>query len=96
MKKAVVARVAVEKTAYSFDMLFDYSVPSALSEEVLPGKRVLVPFGNSSQKRAGMVFAVYPENSTGKNQRARQRAYADKRNALNGKLYQGKYLLHLF
>lgn len=66
MKKAVVARVAVEKTAYSFDMLFDYSVPSALSEEVLPGKRVLVPFGNSSQKRAGMVFAVYPENSTGK------------------------------
>ena len=53
-----VAKVAVEKTAYSFDMLFDYSVPDFLCEEVLPGKRVLVQFGNTSKKRVGIVFSV--------------------------------------
>lgn len=53
-----VAKVAVEKTAYSFDMLFDYSVPDYLCEEVLPGKRVLIQFGNTSKKRVGIVFSV--------------------------------------
>lgn len=53
-----VAKVAVENTAYSFDMLFDYSVPDYLCEEVLPGKRVLVRFGNSSKTRVGIVFSV--------------------------------------
>ena len=53
-----VAKVAVENTAYSFDMLFDYSVPAFLCEEVLPGKRVLVQFGNSTKKRVGIVFSI--------------------------------------
>ena len=53
-----VAKVAVENTAYSFDMLFDYSVPDFLCEEISPGKRVLVQFGNSSKKRVGIVFSV--------------------------------------
>ena len=53
-----VAKVAVENTAYSFDMLFDYSVPSSLINEIAAGKRVLVPFGNTSKKRVGMVFSV--------------------------------------
>ena len=52
-----VAKVAVENTAYSFDMLFEYSVPDFLYSEVVPGKRVLVPFGNSSKKRIGIVFS---------------------------------------
>ena len=53
-----VAKVAVENTAYSFDMLFDYSVPDYLYNDVLPGKRVLVKFGNSSKMRVGIVFSV--------------------------------------
>ncbi len=53
-----VAKVAVENTAYSFDMLFDYSVPNFLSNEVVAGKRVLVSFGNSKKKRVGIVFSV--------------------------------------
>ena len=53
-----VAKVAVENTAYSFDVLFEYSVPDFLCEEILPGKRVLVQFGNSSKKRVGIVFSV--------------------------------------
>lgn len=53
-----VAKVAVENTAFSFDMLFDYSVPDYLCTEVCAGKRVLVPFGNGSKKRVGIVFSV--------------------------------------
>lgn len=53
-----VAKVAVENTAFSFDMLFDYSVPDYLCTEVCAGKRVLVPFGNASKKRVGIVFSV--------------------------------------
>ncbi len=58
MEILTVAKVAVENTAYSFDMLFEYSVPNYLCPDVLPGKRVLVPFGKSSQKRVGIVFGV--------------------------------------
>ncbi len=58
MELLTVAKIAVENTAYSFDMLFDYSVPNFLIEDVLPGKRVLVKFGNSSKLRVGIVFSV--------------------------------------
>ena len=58
MKDLTIAKVAVENTAYSFDMLFDYSVPDSLCSEVCVGKRVLVPFGTSSKKRVGIVFSV--------------------------------------
>jgi len=58
MELITVAKIAVENTAYSFDMLFDYSVPLNLMSEIAVGKRVLVPFGNSSKKRIGMVFSI--------------------------------------
>lgn len=62
-----VAKVAVENTAFSFDMLFDYSVPDYLCSEVCAGKRVLVPFGNGSKKRIAMVFSVSEGEITDKN-----------------------------
>ena len=65
-----VAKVAVENTAYSFDMLFEYSVPDSLCEDVLPGKRVLVRFGNSSKSRVGIVFSVQSGVSTTKKLKA--------------------------
>lgn len=52
------ARVAVEKTAYHFDRLFDYAVPEGVDETLVPGCRVLVPFGGGSHVRQGMVFAL--------------------------------------
>ena len=58
MKDLTIAKIAVENTAYSFDMLFDYSVPDSLCSELSVGKRVLVPFGASSKKRVGIVFAI--------------------------------------
>ncbi len=56
--KLVTASVAVEKTSFVFDDLFDYVVPPALSERVRPGCRVYVPFGRGDTVRAGMVFSV--------------------------------------
>ena len=66
MALVTVARIAVENTAYSFDMLFDYSVPDFLSDNIRAGMRVLVPFGNSSKKRIGMVFSVFKTENTSK------------------------------
>ncbi len=58
MAHFVTASVAVEKTAYSFDKLFDYLIPESLEKKVRAGCRVLVGFGRGSQKRQGFVFAV--------------------------------------
>lgn len=54
----MIAKVAVEHAAFSFDDAFDYSIPETLKEKVRPGVRVLVPFGKSSKKRQGVVFAL--------------------------------------
>ncbi len=67
MELLTVAKVAVENTAYSFDMLFDYSVPNYLCNEICEGKRVLIQFGNSSKKRIGVVFNVQHGASPTKN-----------------------------
>ncbi len=56
--KALIAAVAVEKTATSFDDLFDYVVPDYLAGAVRAGARVIVPFGRGNRKRAGVVFSV--------------------------------------
>ncbi|MCM1132770.1 MAG: primosomal protein N' [Ruminococcus flavefaciens] len=60
---SVTAEVAVSGTAYSFDMLFSYSVPAnmALSE----GCRVLVPFGRGNQRRVGVVIRLGDKSSAG-------------------------------
>ena len=53
-----VAKIAVEKAAYSFDKEFDYSIPSHLQNECAVGKRVLVPFGRGNSRRQGIVTAI--------------------------------------
>lgn len=53
-----IIRAAVEKTAYSFDKPYDYTVPDRLYDAVKPGCRVLVPFGNGNRKRQAMVLEV--------------------------------------
>ncbi len=54
-----IAQVAVEKASFRFDKLFDYRIPEAFLDRVLPGAPVIVPFGRSDQPRQAMVFAVY-------------------------------------
>ncbi len=58
----LIARVAVEKTAYHFDKLFSYLVPDALTNTLCRGMRVLVPFGAGNQKREGMVFDIVQQD----------------------------------
>ncbi len=52
------AKVAVDNAALCFDKLFDYSVAPSLKPNIQVGTRVLVPFGNGSKLREGVVFAL--------------------------------------
>ncbi|MBQ7124134.1 MAG: primosomal protein N' [Oscillospiraceae bacterium] len=52
----MIAKIAVDKAAFGFDKLFDYSVPAEFEEKIKIGCRVMVPFGAGGKKRQGMVF----------------------------------------
>lgn len=54
----MIAKIAVDKAAFGFDRLFDYSVPKRLEHLANPGCRVLVSFGVGAQKRQGMIFEI--------------------------------------
>ncbi len=54
----MVAQVVLEKTAYSFDKLYSYSVPEKLDKKCRAGCRVVVPFGKGNTHRQGMVISV--------------------------------------
>ena len=54
-----IARVAADKTLYSFDRLFDYIIPDYLKNDAGPGKRVMIPFGSGNKKRQAMVIEVF-------------------------------------
>lgn len=55
------AAVAVENTLYAFDTLYSYEIPGELSERVIEGVRVVVPFGRGNKKRIGLVISVTEE-----------------------------------
>lgn len=59
-----IAGVAVEKTAYSFDKIFDYVITETILASV--GCRVLVPFGRSNQKRQGLIMYIKSINDIDK------------------------------
>ncbi len=58
----IIAGIAVENTAYSFDRIFDYRVDAPLLGDVAAGKRALVPFGNGNRKRQGMIMYLKEGN----------------------------------
>ena len=58
MSSDLVAKVAVEKTNYSFDTAFSYLVPQQLRDSCKAGVRVLVPFGRGDRKRQGIVCEI--------------------------------------
>ena len=47
--------VGVSLAAFSFDMPYTYAVPEGL--DVLPGERVVVPFGSGDRRRIGIVLS---------------------------------------
>ncbi len=67
LSKVMLAGVALDKTTYSFDKVYDYLVPLQLVNKVQVGCRVTVPFGRSNQKRQAMVmYTKYEEVNTAK------------------------------
>ena len=60
------AKVAVEAANYSFDTEFTYIIPGELTDMVMPGCRVTVPFGSGNRKSLGIVFEVTDERPEGK------------------------------
>lgn len=54
----IIAKIGVEGTAFSFDMLFDYLVPIGLETKTQRGMRVRVLFGRGNQSRIGMIFQL--------------------------------------
>lgn len=61
----MVAGVAVEKTTYTFDKIFDYAVPVSLCSRAKKGARVLVPFGRGNRKRQGIIFKIHNRSHDG-------------------------------
>ena len=61
---ANIAKIAVDKAAYHFDMGFDYLIPTTLQGRIRVGCRVLVPFGGGDRKRQGIVLALAETDST--------------------------------
>ncbi len=55
---SLTAEIAVSSAAYSFDMLFTYSVPDELAAGAACGCRVIVPFGRGNSRRTGMIFRL--------------------------------------
>lgn len=64
-----IAAVAVSNTSLYYDRRYKYIVPSELEETVLPGCRVIVPFGKGNRKRIGVVLRLdlAAELSSGEN-----------------------------
>ena len=58
MMSSLIAEIAVEKAAYSFDKAFDYTIPDSMQSKAVAGVRVLVPFGRGNRKRQGIITAV--------------------------------------
>ena len=54
----LIAKIAIENTAYSFDREFSYLIPEGLLHDCAAGKRVLVPFGRGNRKRQGIITEV--------------------------------------
>lgn len=66
MDGAVIARVAVEKTAYHFDKPYDYLVPKQFADKAIAGVRVMVPFGTGNRKRQGIILSLHSEGEVEK------------------------------
>lgn len=60
-----IAEIAVENTTYSFDRLFDYSLPDNLVSCVKEGCRVMIPFGGGNRLRQGIVMRLKRESRDG-------------------------------
>ena len=59
-----VAQVVLSKTAFSYDKLYSYSVPSELLDKCSAGCRVVVPFGKGNTRRQGLIISLTHSNDS--------------------------------
>ena len=52
----LLAKAAVAAAPYGIDKPYDYRVPAELRDKVLPGIRVMVPFGRGNRLSEAMVL----------------------------------------
>ena len=52
------AKVAVSDVTYWVDRPYDYCIPAPLTDSVLPGMRVVVPFSRGNRRAEGVVLSV--------------------------------------
>ena len=54
----MIAKIAVSAATYAIDKPYSYFVPEGMT--LVPGVRVLVPFGRGNRKCEGVVLSVEP------------------------------------
>ena len=52
------AKIAVAAATYWVDRPFDYRIPPVLADKVVPGVRVVVPFGGGNRRTEGIVLSL--------------------------------------
>ncbi len=52
----MIAKIAVSAAVFSIDKPYDYNVPQSMT--LLPGQRVIVPFGRANKRSEGVVLAL--------------------------------------
>jgi primosomal protein N' (replication factor Y) len=58
LEQLTVAKLAVAAATYPIDKPYDYRIPEALSDKIVPGVRVSVPFGRGNRKSEGLVLSL--------------------------------------
>lgn len=88
----LIAETAVSGTAYSFDMLFSYSVPDFMKNDIACGCRVLVPFGRGNKRRIGVVMRLSESESDAAGLKSVV-SLADKTPVISGELLELSFYL---
>jgi len=52
------AKIAVAAAVYWLDRPYDYLIPDSLASQVVPGVRVVVPFGRGNRRTEGIVLSL--------------------------------------
>lgn len=66
MGTALSCKVAVAAATYSIDKPYTYLVPEGFSETLVPGMRVIVPFGRGNRRSEGIVLEIEPSVPEGR------------------------------
>ncbi|MGX8699341.1 MAG: replication restart helicase PriA, partial [bacterium] len=74
MEKRQVAKIAVAAAIYPIDKPYSYLIPAPLAQEIAPGVRVTVPFGNGNRQSEGVVLSVGEEAGEARPLKAIERA----------------------